>query len=859
VKTNYHLITIKNLILLFFANITIFILSFHLVDAYTPISGSPMAEGTHPRLLITQDTIPGLRNTIARYHSDKYQKYVNWAASEDPNDKHNVLDETGHDLVRALMVNQAFIYTLGNVPGISYPVSPDQFARRAIDSLKKRLKAGDELAYVAALTYDWTYNAMTNAERSEIGHALKNRRVKHKVFDHSVERPDINPEQMFSSKYYEGFYAWYLGLALWGDGIADASADRAVDTFFDVMLNYGYLDAQNFAAGEAGGWPEWIGYSNWHPRSHLLLIAGWSTATGEDYIRNGTTTGNAIRAYPEFVHYAVDPHKYFGTTYTYVRMGGAQTTDTVITGNRSLQSQTFFLPRYLAESGLSQEAGLMRHFIDTYDRGWIHYDHYNLWGFLGVPHSVSPVTPGQIGFPKARWMRNLGAFIARTGFDSPADGVFYVSDGHFRFAGNRGVQAHPGFGLVKFGELVNTRNVAHRGYGNLDDYPDAHPKNVVYFERDHYRSHTSIDNPFDLEQALKGQGDHDHGGIEQVTIRNGDFYHVQVNRSRQFQDGVRHTREYVWLPGENPAADADFLVVYDRTVSPSKPHWVYHVPWKPQVTNHASTEDLTTGSGTSDRIGTAYLGTNLIVKELNSIGGEKDNEGGTANNTGGAGAHGVAFSRTLLPQQVRVEVTRVAQFDKAVIKRQHDLAIKSHRWQVDVIPIQSSNEQRFLHVFETGDANLKSSMVATSLLEAGNHMQGVWIEREAANRPNYVVLFNNNEGVNSNIIMYTVNGHGHVKHIVTGLKPFTNYRLEELSPHGATTKIQATENGTSLWDYKGVDTTIETGSLYFASSIAGTHTYKLTPIGGGPLLPPEPIDKKETTPPAVPSGFRVVK
>lgn len=813
---------------------------------YSPKAGSPLANHTHPRLLITEDMIPELRNILAVHFKTEYQDYVDWAASADVNDDYNILGEAGHDPLRALMVHQAFIAAMGTVPGINYPISLDSFAQKAIDRLINRLEGSDDLSYVAAYTYDWTYNYMTSAERTTAANEMRANKVTHKVFDHSIANPDIEPEQMFSSKYYEGCYAWLMGLALWGDGLIDADADNAVDSFTNTMLNYGYLDAQNFVAGNDGGWSEWIGYSSWHPRTHMLNVASWVTATQEDYFANsGTVDGNAIKSYPSYMRYALDPHKYFDKHYTYVRMGGAETTDPSFE-HRSMREQILMLPRFLAHSGLTNEAGLLRDMVDKYDIEWPSYEHFYLWGFIGAYRAYDPVTPEDLNFTESLWARNLGVFFARTGFNSDADGVFAISEGHYRYDGHRGADDFSGFSLVKFGTLVNTRYVAHRGYGNLDNYPGGHPDNTIYFGGGHIISKNSLNTPSDLKGVINSQGDYDHGGIEQVTRKAGIFQHVRINRNLQLEEGTSHTREFVWLPGETPQTDSDLLVIYDRTQSSTQAEFVYHVPWKPTVSNYSSTENITTGSGESDRIGDAYTGNNIVVKELNSLGGERDSDGGDQDYVGGGVAHGVAFVKSILPAQTRVEVTRVAAFDSDVIKRQHHLAIKSHRWQVSVFPKETQNVHRFLNVFQTADENNVTSMTPVNLIEVGNAMQGVWIEKERSGRPNYVVLFSKEHGVNEQVITYSVNGSGTLRHIITGVKPHTIYEIEDIHNSNTTTFNKVTEPDMQLWDYKGAAVNITAGTLYFETTLNGSHTFKLTISG-----------EQDTTSPAAPSGLRL--
>ncbi len=817
-----------------------------LASAFTPQPGSPLALHQHPRMHITQQTIPMFKQVIADQFRSEFQEYVNWAADADPTEGDNILSAAGHDPLRALIVHQAFIAALGEVTGIHYAVSPETFAQRAIDGLQTRLDAGDELSFVAALAYDWTFNFMTETQRRQIAEIMRTRTVTHKVYTNSIANPSFQPEQMFSSKYYEGAYPWYMALAFWGDGFIDDDADKALDTFHDVMMNYGFLDAHNFVAGETGGWSEWIGYASWHMRTEFLNIDAWTTATGENVISGqGRIVGNAAANYPKLMSYALDPHKYFNRHYTYIRQGGAETTDCSFE-HRSMREQMLMLPRILDNGGYADMAGLLRHIIDDYDVLWPGYTHFYLWGFLGIYRMADVKTPDDLNFPKSMWSRNMGTFFARTGFNSSADGVFTYSDGHFRFEGHSGPDDTPAFTLAKYGGLVNFRTVAHRGYGNLDDYPGARMYNVVYFDGDPYADRQSIDTPAGLEEIATGQGNHDYGGIEQVTGRDGTFYFIRSNRSRSFSSAINHTRELVYIPGQQPEEDADVLVIYDRTSSSAQPEWVYHVPWLPEVSNYTSTEDISTGTGTADRMGNAYNGNMILIKELNSLGGERDSDGGDLDYVGSGGAHGVAFCRTILPQQARIEVTRVAELSSEVIKRQHHLAIKSYRWQVSVKPTQTEAAQRFLNVFQTGEENKLTHVSAMQLVEVGAAMQGVFVEAERSGRPNKLVLFSKEDAVNENTITYSVSESGVTQHIISGVKPYTIYDIQQISDSGTTTFQQGTEPDMQLWDYKGVAVNVPRGVLFFETTVTGNTTFVITPAG-----------EQDVTPPTKPQGMRL--
>ncbi len=804
---------------------------------FVPLSNSFLAKGEHPRIHITPDSLVIIRQEIANNPvlKTKYQEYVDYVASAS-SDKKDVISNADHDVLRALMLQQALVANIGYVNGVNLPITPDEYARRAIASLSSALNSKQTLSYVGALVYDWTYNFMTADERSDLASMMVDKKLTHKVFSHTVANPTVVPQQLFSSKYYEGFLAYYAGLALYGER---SEANGAVNSFYDVMLNDGYLDAQNFA-GQGGGWTEWIGYASWHPRFLLLDMDAWRTATGEDYIGNKNiikqTRQPSVRfkEYASFLHYAVDPHRYVSESnsskeyneFTFIKTGSAETTDTRVNHGEK-QRELYFLTGVLQSSGLSTAAGLVRDFIERYEVDMPSYNPNRIWLFMNPYTQAKSKSPESLNLPHSRWLKNIGTFIARTGFTSSADGVFTVNDSHYRFSGHDGPDDFPGFTLNKFGTLVNTRNVAHRGYGNLDSYPGAFRNNVIDFGvSERYKDFSS---QAEYKQMLNNDPSYDLGGIEQVTVLDKKLYAVRSDRTRAFKNGIKHTRDYVYLPGINPASDSDFLVIYDRAKTPSaqKPSWVYHVPWKPTAINYDNSTDLTTGSGTSDRIGTRFTGSNIIIEEHNGLGGEKDGEDFNKDYTGGANAHGVLFAKTLLPKQADVEVTRVAQFDNQVKKRQHYLAIKATRWQVAVKPINSATDNTYLNVMQVADENNETSMVPTEYIDAGI-MEGAFFQGESSGRPNSVVLFNKSETAQQGQFVYTISSNGLTRHVITGLKPNTQYTVVDDKNNSF---IVNTISNVDRWDYNGNDTVDNTGTLYFETTLTGTHQFTISPAG----------------------------
>ncbi len=805
------------------------------VFAFTPIVGSPLANNEHPRIHITQDSLPKIRAAIAGdpVLRQKYQEYVDWAKDQDINSKDNTISDAGHVVLHPQMIDQALIAQIGEVDGVTFPEgwNRQRYANVAIDTLRARLEEGSDISYPAAITYDWTYDFMTPDQRADMANMILNAKITHKKFDFTVKNPiSPDPIEMFSSKYYECSYPYYHALAIYGE----ADVDEALDSFYNQMLDYGYFDAMHFV-GEEGGWNEWDGYSSWHPKNHLLNIDAWRTATREDYI-----TGNNVRVkakvplgheanYAKFIQYAIDPHHYTAEpnspleldAYTFIRTGGASTTDTSLDHNEKRQELSF-IGGMLYDAGLLTEAGLIRSFNDRYDLDFIQYPQHWAWAFLGAEGSMDKITPKEAGLPKSLWAKNHGTFFARTGFDNEADGVFTASDSHFRYNGHGGADDFPGFTLNKFGPLVNTRYVAHRGYGNLEDYEGAFRYNVIDFGVD--ERYKQFESKEDLKNYLQGDSSYDLGGIMQATVQEDNFYHVRSDRSELF-NGIIHTRDYVWLPGANHETDADVLVIYDRTRGSTEARWIYHVPWLPEASGYSSKTDLTTGTGPTDTKGTRYTGTQTILKELNGIGGEDDSDEhhrGTGY-TAGAGAHGVLFARTLLPKTVHTDVTRVAYLDDEVLNRQDNLAIKSHRWQVAVVPQDSSEEYRFLNIMVVGEEDRLTTMPSSELIETGS-FDGVLIDGQSSGKGNVAVLFNKDQENFDGSISYSIDELGTTKNIIIGLDPTRTYTVTVGSSTFTVNPLSA-----ETWEYIDGTHPEKIGVITFDTSSTGTVT--VTPNG----------------------------
>ncbi|MEK7153779.1 MAG: hypothetical protein AAB834_07555, partial [Patescibacteria group bacterium] len=275
--------------------------------AKEPYAGRPACRGEHPRLHITQDTLPYFQQKIATYYLSEYQAFVNWV---DTNFTVNE-DRTKQGLMADF---HALIYLLGPINGITYGHSMTEYRDRAISIMlwavnNNWVPRADAVSYTEdgyakiAMAYDWVWTDITPVDRTTIANWLATTGLS------ILNNWSSNPPWLFSSDYFGAIYPWYLGLAFYGDGIRDADSQTLVDSFNTWMLNGKWLDAQNWVARQNGGISQYGNYMLGHPVRHIINIDAWRTATGENYFAQGTSVAGPdfIKNHPKLVLYTIKP------------------------------------------------------------------------------------------------------------------------------------------------------------------------------------------------------------------------------------------------------------------------------------------------------------------------------------------------------------------------------------------------------------------------------------------------------------------------------------------------------------------------------------------------------------------------
>ncbi len=279
-------------------------------QSYIPNSDSPIGKGEHPRLHITQETLPYFRDKIKNYYKSEYQAFVGW-----------VDNNFYSDIARkSLMADyHAFIYLIDHLDGINYRHTISEYGQRSIEIIMKSVNVEEEEIQqkdrfhegdynIITRAFDWMWHELTNEQKEKIANWLADVGIKI-LTERSKGILNGNVRALFSSTYYESPHPWYLGLSIYGSGIRDEDAQILVDSFEHLCLNGKWVDAENWAARNQGGVSEVGLYGFWHLIKHIEQIDSWRTATGENYFSKSTNVADAylVQYYPQYILYRIKP------------------------------------------------------------------------------------------------------------------------------------------------------------------------------------------------------------------------------------------------------------------------------------------------------------------------------------------------------------------------------------------------------------------------------------------------------------------------------------------------------------------------------------------------------------------------
>jgi hypothetical protein len=229
----------------------------------------PSVRSGHPRLLVTPDDLPRLRQQVAAY--PEVWKSMQSIALSPP-------EEAGIGDGRTL-TTAALVYMI---------TREDRYLTNAValaeNICRKHTFDGfvtPEALFGLVTAYDWCYPGLTEAQRAEMREGIL--RMADYLRDKVWRHPDTS--NLFSLRKVWPFVT--VGLALHGD-MADTRGDDYIRLGSDY-LRRNLLPAANIMAGDTGGEFEGYGYDGWaYMRPLALTMEAWRTATGEDLFQSCT-------------------------------------------------------------------------------------------------------------------------------------------------------------------------------------------------------------------------------------------------------------------------------------------------------------------------------------------------------------------------------------------------------------------------------------------------------------------------------------------------------------------------------------------------------------------------------------------
>ena len=276
----------------------------------------------HPRLFITQETIPLLKKQaegVCRKDFEKIKKEVD-ALPVNPkltfrNERFKIKPDGGIEYIRGAQgihivrdagaknaVKAAFVYLVTDDK--QYLFKAKNYLKMALKFFNwclehKTMTAWYNTSRINALTaYDWIYNSLTPQERREIIVPLLK-------YINSLQSAKFH---RCTGGYNNGNYGvrslpWYAGLVTYGDGIDDKLVKKFLSQGY--ALNKQMMDYRDLVSSGSGLLSAaTAGYSfGDYPYASFMFLHSFKSATGEDI----SSSWNHMRDYPNWFDWASIP------------------------------------------------------------------------------------------------------------------------------------------------------------------------------------------------------------------------------------------------------------------------------------------------------------------------------------------------------------------------------------------------------------------------------------------------------------------------------------------------------------------------------------------------------------------------
>jgi hypothetical protein len=698
---------------------------------------TPTVRMDHPRLFMTKEELPALRDRIAKYYRSEFQAFI------------NLLDDT-----RALNRRVAKIET--NWGGFNFAfvaaLDPEEMSRRgfhfsaplnnargycdrAMTYVRDLLPAvsraegqtGGALStgfpvpkYLSVITtYDWCYPHLQDADRRAIVDAYVSA-YKKKYEGQNYLTMRVQGRDMLANDPASNDVEDVIGIVgFHGDAYPESTLQADMLNAFKSTWLDRYLAEINYFYGPGTGWHE--GSGGYFSRAFVTLsipFAMFGPALGVDYI----ATTPFFSQYPVFVEANTRPHSLLEQP-VYDRWGmisegiaGPNCKNLMLNAGMLRRAGHPLAPlASWAIQNTARDCGLV---MTEYGGVWANAV---LYWFLFGDREVQPRSPTVMEIPAANEF-GLGQHVMRSGYTaSDSQVIFYGQEltmyGH-------DTPEYGTFSVHKFGNLILQAGNTKSGEGTLVRGPDkgALFENLVTLHKGEsdpglgFTGGRKTD-PFFGARGIKRIGQ--AGTVYARTLNGRGFDYIGYENLPMWtpRTATVSQREFVYLHGP---ADKEFVIVLDRfnAANPATDEkiWRIWVPAQPEFVN---------GRQTEPRAGLWQSDDSDTIRLTNKFGGLEGKEFKSAP------THGRFYMKTLLP---RTPVIRFLggpgmEFQSgdgdgttpwgtpAMTQAEREYL----GWgRVEVHPASRQAYDVFLNVIQIGDANTLAAMSPVSPVSSTN-------------------------------------------------------------------------------------------------------------------------------------------
>jgi hypothetical protein len=779
--------------------------------AWTPNPGSALANHEHPRILVTNQSLPAVKAKLGSggvWHDD-FKTWVAWADG-----KYSTATSAAHADLPYLAADYAFLWLTHPVAGVTYGHSRSDYGSLARTILMALPTITNQIGnyewYGMPLAYDWVHPLLSSSDKATLVAFMKT------VDQYSFVNPGLNP---FNSQVTVARAQKTLsGLAVAFDGVDDSWASASLDRYQEYYSDQsGVTRSESDLGGDDGTAGQGASYGLSYTAPHTIITEeGWRVANGISLASHyGGGDKTFLRRLPHYLAYLILPFatpanglpenrrfllwktEYFSAN-SPVADATYQAWLLALVGlMKDVDPQSAALSQWL----LDNRAGELTGGDPYYTKKWA------FWKFI-MGDRVTAQSPDSLGLPLSKQFKD-GKFVFRTGWTSQNDTyVTYTANEWMRSAYGMSPNYPGGFTIDRKGpQVIRQGGYSGHDWGSLS----AGPSNILLFVDSTLALPSSNYDDEGGQRAIPGnmRGSIDfvqnglndlrdkvrYLGADSPSGRDVDYVLTDVTRaynSTRIKDDYNPARvsevvrQLVYFRPATPGSGSDYVVVFDRATTTDvkyEKRWLFHTSGEP-IVNGTVTPGEPVRNGTGEGKWT-YTAATLV----------------TATNTVN-GSNGRSFLTPLLPTGRRIVKvggpngqgqswqTDSHEFESpfGVIYPRYGVPNADQeqhigRYRVEIIPTVLALKDVFMNVVEVTDANVPTPMAAVAL--SGNEL----VAARVANR--IAAFARNTDSLTTGD--FTIDQAGTYRIHLADLSPATQYQITVAgSPVTLTTSVAGT-------------------------------------------------------------------